>query len=121
MNRGSYEDLKIWQKSMSFVQVIYVTTRSFPKDKRYDLTSQMRRAAVSIPSNIAEGSQRVSRKDFAHFILIAKGSLAELRTQIRIAGNLGYCTDNQTSHLLTNAEEINKMMYAFYNSLKAES
>lgn len=120
MIRGSYENLKIWQKSLSFVKEIYKATRSFPKEERYDLTSQMRRAAVSVPSNIAEGSQRTSKKDFAHFVIIAKGSIAELRTQIRIAGDLEYIPQQEMKILLTKADEINKMIYAFYNALNSD-
>jgi four helix bundle protein len=80
----------------------------------------MRRSAVSIPSNIAEGSQRVSNKEFANFILIAKGSLAELQTQIRIAHNLSYISTVQLQDLLSNAEQISKMMFSFHASLKTD-
>lgn len=120
MIRGSFEDLKIWQKSMSLVTIIYQVTKDFPKEERYDLTSQMRRAAVSIPSNIAEGSQRSSKKEFMHFILIAKGSLAELQTQIRIAGNLQYIPNSSIDALFSQADEIHKMIFSFYTVLKSD-
>ena len=85
MTRLPFGQLQIWQKSMLLAKEIYRITSSFPKAEIYGLTSQMRRCAVSIPSNIAEGSQRVSDKDFANFILIAKGSLAELHTQLLLS------------------------------------
>lgn len=90
MKIESYENLIVWQKSMDLVTAIYELTRQFPKEEVFGLTSQMRRAAVSIPSNIAEGSRRGSRKDFRNFLLIAYGSGAELETQIKIAKRLSY-------------------------------
>lgn len=81
----------------------------------------MRRAAVSIPSNIAEGSQRTTHKDFAHFISISKGSLAELRTQMRIAEGLEYISKEKTSEILLHTEDINKMLYSFLQTLKRSS
>ncbi len=80
----SYRKLKIWQRAMDITDYIYTLTDNFPKNEQYGLCSQMRRCAVSIPSNIAEGSQRTSHREFAHFILIAKGSLAEFETQLLI-------------------------------------
>lgn len=99
---------------MQLVTEIYQHTQKFPKEERYDLVSQIRRAAVSIPSNIAEGSQRSTPKDFAHFILIAKGSLAELNTQILLSQNLGYISVENTKSLLPKIEEINKMLFSFF-------
>lgn len=120
MMRGSYEKLKIWQKALSFVRQIYISTQKFPTDERFGLISQMRRSAVSIPSNIAEGSQRTSNKEFAHFILMAKGSLAELSTQIHIAHTLKYIPAQQMKELHSYAEEINKMLFSFHKSLMTE-
>jgi four helix bundle protein len=117
----SYEKLRIWQESMLLTKKIYEYTSAFPKEERYDLTSQMRRAAVSIPSNIAEGSQRVSNKDFRHFVSIAKGSLAELRTQIRIAQDLHYISSENSHKILIDAENINKMLYSFMQKLKTDN
>ncbi len=96
-----YENLDAWKKSMQVVKAVYDVTRGFPKDEIYGLTSQMRRAAVSIPSNIAEGSARDGRKEYAYFLNVAKGSLAELDTQLKIAEMLGYTNKN---------EEINETM-----------
>lgn len=86
----SYRDLIVWQKSMELAQEIYRVTEKFPQSEVYGLVSQMRRSAVSIPSNIAEGSRRSSSKDFKHFVSIAYGSGAELETQIEIVKNLPF-------------------------------
>ena len=88
MKIESYKNLIVWQKSMGLVVAIYELTEKFPIEEKYGLAMQMRRSAVSIPSNIAEGSRRGSRKDFRHFALIAFGSGAELETQIQIAKRL---------------------------------
>jgi four helix bundle protein len=85
MSIVSYRDLKVWQKSMTLVEKIYILLQTFPKHEIYSLTSQIKRSAVSIPSNIAEGSRRGSRKDFRNFVNISCGSGAELETQLEIA------------------------------------
>jgi len=85
-----HESLAAWRESMALVKAVYATTRSFPKEELFGLTSQMRRAAVSIPSNIAEGAARASRKEFAQFLNVAKGSLSELETQLLISVDLGF-------------------------------
>jgi four helix bundle protein len=85
----SYRDLIAWQKAMDLVTAIYRVTGSFPREELYGLTSQLRRAAVSVPSNIAEGQARFSRKEFHHFLSQARGSLVEIETQLMIAENLG--------------------------------
>lgn len=85
-----FRDLIVWQKSMELVREVYQLSKGFPPDERYALTDQLRRAAVSIPSNIAEGNGRASNKDYAHFLAIARGSLYETLTQIQIAEDLGY-------------------------------
>ena len=87
---GNYTDLRAWQKAMAFVLDIYRCTRVFPKDELYGLSSQMRRAAVSIPSNIAEGKGRSSHKELLQFLFRARGSLLELNTQLMIARDLGF-------------------------------
>lgn len=107
---SSYKDLFVWQKSIQLVTDIYKLTKVFPKDEYYGLVSQMQRAAVSIPSNIAEGNERNSNKEFAHFLYIAKGSLAELETQIIIAEKLDYVTGNQITNILSNCQEIGRMI-----------
>ncbi len=87
--KGTYEDLTVWRKAMDLVLEVYRCTAAFPKTEMYDSTSQMRRSAVSVPSNIAEGKGRNSRKELLQFLFHARGSLLELRTQITIAHELG--------------------------------
>ncbi|MCY0966354.1 four helix bundle protein [Parathalassolituus penaei] len=89
MNR-KYQNLVVWQRSMSLVEDIYIVTATFPEHEKFGLISQMRRAAVSIPSNIAEGSGRGSDRDFRRFLLLARGSLTELDTQLILAERLGF-------------------------------
>jgi four helix bundle protein len=88
--KNGYHDLIVWQKSMQLVVSIYALTKDFPKDEMFGLTSQIKRAAVSVPSNIAEGYRRKTTKDRGHFLTIAFGSIAELETQIEIAKRLNY-------------------------------
>ena len=93
MKIQSYKDLIVWQKAMSMVEVVYNLTQMLPKEELFSLTNQIRRAAVSVPSNIAEGSARYSNKDTARFADIAIGSLAEVETQLIIAKELNYISD----------------------------
>ena len=86
----SHKDLVVWQESMTLAKMIYEITAKFPDEERYGLVSQLRRAAISIPSNIAEGSARNSAKEYAHYLSIARGSLAEVETQIELARMLGF-------------------------------
>ncbi len=104
----SYKNLIAWQKAMQFVAVIYRETRQFPKEERYGLTNQLRRAAVSVPSNIAEGQARFSQKEFKHFLSQARGSLVEIETQLLISQSLGYLPAKSTQVLMKqqqNSEE----------------
>ncbi len=117
MGVNSYKDLTVWQKSLGFVERIYKSTNSFPRDELYGLVSQMRRAAVSIPSNIAEGSCKRSTKEYIRFINIASGSVAELETQIIIANKLGFIGSDELEHLTSSADEIGKMLYGLQNAL----
>lgn len=89
----THKDLKVWQESMTFVKEVYDITKCFPKEEQFGLTSQLRRSAISIPSNIAEGAGRNSTKEWIRFLYIALGSLAELETQITIASMLEYIKD----------------------------
>lgn len=107
---NSYKDLIVWQKSMDVVIVVYKLTDGFPKDELYGLVSQIRRAVVSIPSNIAEGRRRGSVKDFRKFLLIAYGSGAELETQILIAKKLGYGKESEYIVVDKLLDEIMKML-----------
>lgn len=108
-----YQKLQIWQKGFALARLTYDITRSFPEEERYGLISQMRRSAVSVPSNIAEGSQRTTNRDFHSFIAIAKGSLAELETQVLLSQHLGYMNETNTTSLIRRIEEIAKMLRAF--------
>ena len=116
-----YKKLNIWTIGIEIVNEIYEITEKFPKEEIFGLTSQIRRSAVSIPSNIAEGSQRTSNKEFANFILIAKGSLAELQTQLLIAKNLQYLNNDKFEQINGKAENLNKMLYRFYLSLNSRN
>lgn len=87
---GLFKQLVVWQKSMELVRIVYGLTKTFPADERYALTDQLRRAVVSIPSNIAEGNGRASNADYGHFLSIARGSLYETMTQLQVAEDLGY-------------------------------
>ncbi len=113
MNVESYENLVVWQKSMDLVIAIYTLTGKFPKEEVYGLTSQMRRAVVSIPSNIAEGSRRSSRKDFRNFLFNAYGSGAELETQIEIAKRLKFSKDLDFSKVDKLLDEVMRMLNKF--------
>jgi four helix bundle protein len=115
----SYRDLIAWRKGMDLVTDVYRVTRSFPRDELYGLTSQLRRAAVSVPSNIAEGQARFSRKEFHHFLSQARGSLVEIETQLTIAENLGYLTSNHTRPLFEKASELGRVLNGLIASIKS--
>ncbi|MHC4213052.1 MAG: four helix bundle protein [Planctomycetota bacterium] len=104
-----FQDLEIWKRSVALVEQIYRVTTSFPKDELYGLTSQIRRAAVSIPSNIAEGFSRFHNKEYKQFLHIALGSCAELTTQFIIASKLNYLEDKKAGILINEIDEISKM------------
>ena len=106
----SHKDLEVWQKAVDLVTVIYGTTKVFPKEELYTLTSQIRRAAISIPANIAEGRGKRSTRDFMRYIHIAYGSACELETLLIIAGNLGYVTREQCESLFPDIERICRML-----------
>jgi four helix bundle protein len=114
----SYRDLIVWQKSIDLVKNIYTFTQSFPKEEQYGLTNQMRRCAVSIPSNIAEGYGRNATGDYKRFLQIAVGSLYELQTQIEIAFQLKYLDDNSFKSIIALCTEIDKMLYALIQKIK---
>ena len=102
----SYRELIAWQKGMKLVTEIYEATQRFPSEERYGLTNQLRRASVSLPSNIAEGQARFSQKEFHHFLSQARGSLVEMETQLIIARNLKYLQPAKAGTLLAAAEEV---------------
>lgn len=105
----SYRDLIIWQKGIEFVKQIYLETARFPDSERYGLINQLRRAAVSVPSNIAEGQARQHTGEFRQFLFIALGSIAELETQIIISQRLGFLSETIAENLLANLLELQKM------------
>ena len=115
---NTIRDIKVWQKAMDFVTLLYKNTRHFPVEELYGLTSQMRRSAVSIPSNIAEGFGRKSTNEFKRFLQISMGSLFELQTQLEISKNLGYLTEKQFDTLFKDLREIEIMLTSFINSIK---
>jgi four helix bundle protein len=111
------KELKIWNKAMEIAVDVYKATSSFPTDERFGLISQSRRAAVSIPSNIAEGAGRNSKKEFAHFLGIANGSSYELQTQLVISNKLDLLGDELLNGLLNQIDELQKMNYSFQQTL----
>ena len=114
----NYNNLQIWQQAMDLVEDIYKLTASFPTEEKFGLVSQMTRAAVSIPSNIAEGAGRNSDKDFAHFISIAIGSLYELNTQIVLSERLGYINQTQSQELQKKLDNLQRKSVSFKSKLK---
>lgn len=110
MDKQSYQKLTVWQKAIDLVTEIYHVTEKFPREELYGLTSQMRRAAVSIPSNIAEGSRRSSLKDYRNYIINAFSSGAELETQLLIARRLKYGNDSDFSSAANLLEQVMKML-----------
>ena len=106
----SYRDLLIWKKGMALVKSIYKVTKQFPEDERFGLISQMRRAAISVPSNIAEGQARQGKREFVQFLSHAEGSLAELDTQVLLSLDLGYCGGADAEPLLSLITELQKMI-----------
>jgi four helix bundle protein len=118
MATHKYRDLIVWQKSMDLVTIVYQITLNFPDIERYGLISQMRRCAISIPSNIAEGSRRGSKKDFRKFVLISFGSGAELETQLEISLNLRYTSKAEIDECTKLLDEIMKMLNKLQTTLK---
>jgi four helix bundle protein len=117
----TYRDLVAWQKAMELVVQVYRATQAFPAEERYGLTAQLRRAAVSIPSNIAEGKGRFSSGDVVHFMLQARGSLLEVETQVLIAQSLGYLTDQETQRLLQQTAELGRILNGLISALRKRS
>jgi len=115
----NFKELKVWQKGRKFVKDIYILTRKFPKEELFVLTSQMRRAAISISSNISEGSGRGSDKDFARFIDIATGSAFELESQLYVACDLEYFSEDELNIYLDKIQEVQKMLFHFKKHLKS--
>jgi four helix bundle protein len=111
----------VWQKGMDLVLTVYEICKEFPKEELYGIHSQIKRSALSIPSNIAEGSSRRSTNEFIRFINIATGSLAELETQMILANRLHFLSNSQLKEFSSNADELSRMLQGLYNSLLSKS
>jgi len=116
----NFQDLRIWQIGIEVVKDIYILTKKFPKEELYGLTSQMRRSAVSIPSNIAEGFRRYHNKEYKQFLHIALGSCAELETQIIIANELDYINEINKTELIEKIKYICRMTVKLINKLQSK-
>jgi four helix bundle protein len=117
MSRG-YRDLMVWQKSMQLAASIYQVSKQFPREEMYGITSQMRRSAVSIASNVAEGHGRLNAKEFGQFLGIARGSTYELQTQLELAKELQIGGADQIEQCLEMSEEVGRMLYSLIRSLR---
>lgn len=116
-----FKDLLVWQKSVDFVTEIYRITAAFPSAESFGLTSQLRRAAVSIPSNIGEGNSRRSLPDYIQFLKIARGSCAEVETQLLISQNLAFLSEEEFIRLNNDIQEISKMINGLINALQSKT
>jgi len=116
----SFKDLEIWKKGIKLVEDVYAVTKTFPKEEIYGLTSQLRRSAVSIPSNISEGFARFHDKEYKKFLYVSLGSCAELTTQIIIASRLKYIDKTKADTFLYNIDEISKMTMGLIKKLNAK-
>jgi four helix bundle protein len=120
-NIRSYRDLKVWQQAMELIPNVYESIRKLPKEENYALADQIRRAAVSIPANIAEGHGRAHRREYIQFLSIARGSLAELATLLEIAYRLGYLTSDDLDPLMHKSDNLGRPLNALIASLRAKS
>ena len=115
----SYKDLQVWRAAMSLAREVYLVTRSWPREELYGLTSQVRRASVSVPSNIAEGYGRQSRVSYLAFLKIARGSLNEVETQLLLAEQVGLSTADVNAPLLTAIDELSRMLNSLIKRLSS--
>lgn len=118
--KHNFRELKIWQRGVELSVMIYEISNNFPEEERYGLSNQLRRASVSVPSNIAEGSSRNSPKEFIHYLSIASGSCAEVETQLEISKRLGFVTDQELEKPLNEVLEIQKMIHSFSASIESK-
>ena len=121
MSGLSYKELLVWQRSMKLVTDVYKATSTFPKSEMFGLASQLNRAAVSIPSNIAEGQGRNSTKEFLYHLSVAYGSLMEVETQVQIAANLSFVNNSTLEILFTQCREVGRMLNGLTKSLRAKA
>ncbi len=114
---NDFRELIVWQKSIELVENIYQITNSYPKEELFSLTSQIRRSAISIPSNVAEGFGRKSTLDYIHFLHIARGSLYELQTQLEISNRIKYLSENELHSMIEHCKEVEKLLNGLIKSL----
>ena len=117
----SFQDMKVWNKAYELVLQVYKVTKQFPQEEKFGLTQQMRRAAVSIMANIAEGNKRKSDKDFAHFLNMSEGSLEEVKCYLILSKDLSYQNEDSYQKLLNLSEEIGRMLQGFIKTLKPKA
>ncbi|MGH9496946.1 MAG: four helix bundle protein [Candidatus Sulfotelmatobacter sp.] len=115
---ASFKDLRVWREAMKFTVDVYRTTAQFPRHELYGLSQQLRRAAVSIPSNIAEGKGHRSDREFGHFLMHARGSLLEVQTQIMLARELQYIAEKEAQRLLASSDAMGRSLNSLLNSLR---
>jgi len=113
----NFRDLEVWKKGMEIVREVYRSTGAFPRVERFGLMDQMRRSAVSIPSNVAEGFNRLHNKEYRHFLYVALGSCAELETQVEIAADLAYIDDHRKAFLLERLDHESRMLRSLIKKL----
>jgi four helix bundle protein len=118
---GSFKDLRVWQEAMKFAVKIYRVTAQFPRHELYGLSNQLRRAAVSVPSNIAEGKGHRSDREFGNYLLHARGSLLEVQTQIMIAQELQYISGEESKRILASSDAIGRSLNSLINSLREKA
>jgi four helix bundle protein len=119
--RQSFRDLTVWQRAMELAGAVYRLTQSFPREETFGLTSQLRRSAISIPSNVAEGHGRMNSREFRHFLLIARGSNSELQTQLQLSVDLRLGTPTEISKVQALSNEVENMLFALLGRLRNNS
>lgn len=115
---NSYRDLLVWQKGMEMVKLIYFASRTFPDYEKFALTSQLRRSCISVPSNIAEGQARKGKQEFIHFLSIARGSLAEVDTQVLLAFEFKYLNQDEYDEIANRIDELQRMLFRLMERLE---
>ncbi len=118
MGMHFFKELKIWQRAMTLAEIVYKATSNFPAEEKFGLTSQLRRCAVSVASNISEGAGRASNPQFRHFLEFSMGSCNEIQTQIELASRFGYIDKAKSEDVSEEAVQVFKMILSFYNTLK---
>lgn len=118
MKMHNFRNLKVWECAFSLVKEVYIETKSFPKEEVFSLTTQIRRCAVSIPSNIAEGCGRGTDKQLSHFLDISQGSACELETQLLLAASLNYLSESKCKTLIDKVHEVQRMIRGFKKTLR---